>query len=42
MDSVSTLVVGTLLLFPWSILAVILAGALWQRRAVRARVRSCR
>lgn len=32
-------VIGTLLLFPWSVVGLMIVGALWERRKVRARAR---
>jgi hypothetical protein len=32
-------VVGALLLFPWSLVGLMIVGALWERRKVRARAR---
>lgn len=32
-------VVGALLLFPWSVVGLMIVGALWEKRKVRARAR---
>lgn len=32
-------VIGCLLLFPWSVVGLMIVGALWERRKVRARAR---
>jgi hypothetical protein len=32
-------VIGVLLLFPWSLVGLMIMGALWERARVRARIR---